>query len=444
MKFKIVFFVLTFLFFGGNNFAKTILVIEKDSLIVKSNSKVIGKILDSKVKKLAKTGYPFAKIILEEYKRKAGDDIFRYRIQQGEKVVIDTIVYGKFKKREVNVIERNISELPIGKFNYLKVNQAINDLRSVDYLTIENRKSIYKTGLRLYVKSKDKMKIDALLSYKKGKTESGIVGNFSIEMQNLFGIGRHASLSWRRPNLKTNRIKLKYYEPYIFNTGFSLMGEYYQDFYDTLYVKRDINLHVFYQISHRLKVGYVNSLENIYPSKGGEDAGIDEKKKYGTSVLVDGYFGRGIFVNKIFCELGMKSSKNEELYFSTISSNLKIRYKKFGSNIKAKYGIVDSENNIQIYDKLKLGGGEFLRGAYFEQYLTEEYYGFSFEIGIFSGESNIFTFYDLGILRELNSPTHHLGFSMKLPAGKSHISLTIGFNVAESYENGKVHIRWNL
>jgi len=132
------------------------------------------------------------------------------------------------------------------------------------------------------------------------------------------------------------------------------------------------------------------------------------------------------------------------LYFSTISSDLIIRYKLFGSNIKAKYGIVDSKAGVQIYDKIKLGGGEFLRGAYFEQYLTEEYYGFSFEIGIFSGKSNLFAFYDLGILRELNEPTHHIGMSVKLPAGKSHISLTIGFNLDESYENGKVHLKWNL
>jgi len=436
--------VLLFIMFYNNSSAKTILVINNDSTIVDLNKRKVEKVLDSKVKNLAIKGYPYAKIILEKYKKENEDDIFTYRIQKGENAVIDTIVYGKYKKREINIIERNITELPLGQYNYLKVNRAINDLKQIEYLSVSDRKNIYKSGLRLYTKPKNKTKLDALLSYKKEKDESGIIGNFSIEMQNLFGLGRHASLSWYRPNLKTNRIKINYFEPYIFNSRFSLEGEYYQDFHDTLYVKRDIDLRIYYQFNPKLRIGYINSLENVFSSEGGEKMGIKSMKQYGTSIGIDGSLGDGIAIDNFFGKVGMKSFENNKMYFSTISSDLIIRYKLFGSNIKAKYGIVDSKAGVQIYDKIKLGGGEFLRGAYFEQYLTEEYYGLSFEIGIFSGKSNLFAFYDLGILRELNEPTHHIGMSVKLPAGKSHISLTIGFNLDESYENGKVHLKWNL
>ena len=437
-------FALLFIIFCSNLFAKTIIIIDNDSTIVNLNKIKVKDMLDSKVKKLAKKGYPFAKIILEKYKKENEDNIFKYRILKGENVVIDTIVYGKYKKREVNIIERNITELPLGQYNYLEVNKAISDLKKIDYLSVSNGNNIYKNGLRLYTEPKNKTKLDALLSYKKEKDKSGIIGNFSIEMQNLFGLGRHASLSWYRPDFKTNRIKLSYYEPYIFNSGFSVKGEYYQDFYDTLYVKRDIDLHIYYQFNSKLRFGYINSLENIYSTKGGEKNGIKSMKQYGTKVRVDGDFGNRIANNNFFCELGMKSFANNKLYFSNISSNLIIRYKKFGSNIKAKYGIVDSKTEIQIYDKIKLGGEDFLRGAYFEQYLTEEYYGLSFELGIFSSESNIFAFYDIGVIKELPKPTHQIGLSLKLPTGKSSVSLTIGFNIDESYENGKVHLKWNL
>ncbi|MEA3499644.1 MAG: hypothetical protein U9R41_01290 [Candidatus Marinimicrobia bacterium] len=428
----------------NNLFGETILVIGNDSTVVNLDKRNVERILDSKVKKFVKKGYPYAKIILEKYKTENEDNIFKYRIQKGEYVTIDTIVYGKYKQREINIIERDITELPLGEYNYLKVNKAINDLKQIEYLSVSNRKNIYKTGLRLYTEPKNQTKLDALFTYKKERDESGIIGNLSIEMQNLFGLGRRASLSWYRPNLKTNRIKLNYYEPYIFNSGFSVKGEYFQDFHDTLYVKRDIDLHIYYQFNPKLQFGYINSLENIYSTEGGENIGIKSMKKYGTSIRLDGIFGNGILVNYFVGEIGMKSNNDDKMYFSTISSDLIIRYKKFGTNIKVKYGIVDSKSEIQIYDLIKLGGADFLRGAYFEQYLTEEYLGFSFEFGIFSGESNIFAFYDLGLLRELTKPTHHIGLSVKLPTGKSSISLTIGFNIDESYENGKVHLRWNL
>lgn len=436
--------LLLIILFYNNSKAKTFLLINNDSTIVKSNSDKVEKILDSKVREFAKKGYPYAKIILEKYEKKDENDLFKFRVQKGEYVTIDTIVYGKYKEREVNIIERNITELPLGEYNYLKADKAIHELKQINYLSVSNRKNIYKTGLRLYTKPKNKAKLDALLSYKKETDESGIIGNFSIEMQNLFGLGRYASLSWYRPNFKTNRIKLNYFEPYIFNSGFSVMGEYFQDFHDTLYVKRDIDLHIYYQFNPKLQLGYINSLENIYSSEGGEKIGYKSMKQYGTRLRIDGKWGKGIVINDFFGEIGMKNFENDKMYFSSIFSNLIIRYKKIGANIKVKYAIVDSKSEIKIYDIIKLGGADFLRGAYFEQYLTEEYYGLSFEFGVFSGRSNLLAFYDLGILRELNSPTNHIGLSVKLPTGASSVSLTIGFNLDESYENGKVHLKWNL
>ncbi len=436
--------VILFVAFCNHSFAKTIVIIDNDSVVVNLDNQKIEQILDSVVKKNAQNGFPFAKIILEKYKRENSNNIFKYRIQKGENVVIDTIVYGKYKKREVNIIEKHISELPLGQYNYLKVKNAMKDLESVEYLEVLNVNNIYNNGLRLYTKPQNNTKLDALVSYKKDKDKSGVIGNFSIEMQNLFGLGRQVFLSWYRPDFKTNRIKLYYFEPYIFNSGFSVKGEYYQDLYDTLYVKRDIDLHIYYQFNPKIRFGYINSLENVFSTKAGEAIGIESMKQYGTKVRFNGNFGKGIFDNSIFAELGLKSYSNEKLYFSNISSDLTMRYKLFGSNIKVKYGIVDSKTGVKLYDMIKLGGADFLRGAYFEQYLTEEYYGLSVEFGIFSDKSNIFAFYDLGIVKELANNKHHVGLSLKLPTGKSSISLTIGFDINESYENGKVHLKWNL
>ncbi len=54
-----------------------------------------------------------------------------------------------------------------------------------------------------------------------------------------------------------------------------------------------------------------------------------------------------------------------------------------GVNIDILGGYVASEDPIALYDQFKLGGANFLRGAYFEQYITNAFIGWKIEAGYF-------------------------------------------------------------
>ncbi len=417
-------------------------VIESDTISV-NDEKVLEASLNNYVVSLGDVGYPYIEATLDAYVKTGENEYFHYRIDKGIKTTIDTVVFGDYSPREISLLSRYITLPESGVFNYSQVRDMINELRSNTLLNVEERADIYNNGLRLYTEAKQDIRFDAIASYKQEADRQGVVGDISLELINLGGLGRLASFYWSRPTLGVNSIDLSYTEPYIFNKPFSARLAFSQRFQDSLYVKRDLDLAVIYHINQRsdLTVNYVN--EHISTTTVGSDSGFVTQNRSASNVSLKWLSKPGNISGSVNMTTGLHFSTNQHVSRSELNARLKLRKSILGANLNILGGYVASEDPIALYDQFKLGGANFLRGAYFEQYVTNAYVGWKIEAGYFR-RAHLFVFYDGVIMQHADPVSHHLGVGFSLPAGKNRLTIAIGLNPEESFQQAKFHLSWNM
>lgn len=389
-------------------------------------------------------GYPFVQLVLDSYSKNANTEFFHYRITKGEKVTIDTVVFGEYSPREISLLSRYISLPQSGNFHYSKVREMINELKSDPLINVEERVDIYQNGVRFYTEAKQNIRFDAVVAYKEEYTKRGIVGNISCELVNLGGLGRLANFYWSRPSLGVNMIDISYTEPYILNKPFSLQGAFSQRYQDSLYVKRDLDLGVIYHINRRsnFRISYQN--EYISTTQTGSDSGFVTRRRSGSDLSLYWVSPRKIIYGYINARSGIKLASGELISRSLFDAGLSMRKSRLGINMKLLGGLLVSREPIALYDKFKLGGGGFLRGAYFEQFITDKFIGWQMESGYFYDNTRIFFFYDGALMHNKKDLTHHIGIGFSLPAAKNRITIAVGFDPAESIQQAKFHLSWDM
>ena len=417
-------------------------VIENDTISV-NNEKALESTIDNYIVSLGDQGYPHIEAILNAYVKKGENEYFHYRVDKGIKTMIDTVVFGDYSPREISLLSRYITLPESGVFNYSQVRNMINELKANTLLDVGERADIYKNGLRFYTVAKQNVRFNAIVAYKQEADRQGIIGNISFELINLGGLGRLASFYWSRPTLGVNSIDLSYTEPYIFNKPFSAKLAFSQRFQDSLYVKRDLDLGVIYHMSQRsnFTVNYVN--EHIGTTNIGSDSGFVTQNRSATNISILWLAKPGNISGSINLTTGLHFASNQRISRSELDARLTLRKSILGVNIDILGGYVASEDPIALYDQFKLGGANFLRGAYFEQYITNAFIGWKIEAGYFK-RAHLFAFYDGVIMQHADPVTHHLGVGFSLPAGNNRLTIAIGLNPKESFQQAKFHLSWDM
>ena len=417
-------------------------VIENDTIRVTNENELETK-LDEFLINFGDMGFPHIEAVLDAYVKKEEDEYFRYRIDKGNKVVIDTVVFGDYSPREISLLSRYITLPESGVFNFSEVRNMIDELKTNPLLDVEERADIYNNGLRLYTEAKQDIRFDAMAAYKQEDDKQGIVGDVSMELVNLGGLGRLASFYWSRPTLGVNSFDLSYTEPYIFNRPFSLAASFSQRYQDSLYVKRDLDLAVIYHMNQRssLRVNYVN--EQISTSDNGSDSGFVSQNRSGSNLNMFWRSKPGKIKVQVDVISGLRFAKEQRISTSELVLSLEFRPSFLGLNLDILGGYVSSENPIALYDQFKLGGANFLRGAYFEQYVTNAYLGWKLEAGYFK-RLRLFAFYDGVIMQHDDPVSHHFGIGFSLPAGSNRLTIALGMNPDEGFRQAKFHLVWDF
>jgi hypothetical protein len=418
-------------------------VIEKDTIQVHGPTGIDAAINDYLVN-IGDQGYPHIKAVLNTYKKENGNEYFQYRIDKGQHAMIDTVVFGDYSPREISLLSRYITLPESGEFNYTDLRNMLDELRSNPLLKVQERADIYDSGLRLYTEAKQDIRFDAMAAYKQENDKQGVVGEMSLELVNLGGLGRLASFYWSRPTLGVNSFDLSYTEPYIFNKPFSAKASFSQRYQDSLYVKRDLDLAVIYHMNQRssLIVNYVN--EQISTSESGSDSGFVSQNRSGSNVSLTWRSKPGKVSAYFDLIAGLRFATEQRISTTELKAGLKFRPSVLGLNLDILGGYVGSEDPIALYDQFKLGGANFLRGAYFEQYATNAFIGWKIEAGYFK-RLHLFAFYDGVVMDHSNPVSHHLGFGFSLPAGNNNrLTIALGMNPEESFRQAKFHVRWEM
>lgn len=420
-------------------------IIEQDTLTAGSET-ALKQILGDHLLHLGNQGFPFAQLVLHAYERRENTEYFHYRISKGEQTRIDTIVFGDYRPREISLLSRTLrlSGEQQENFHYGKIREILADLKANPLLEVEERADIYGNGLRLYTKARQDIRFDAVLAYKEENTARGMVGNLSCELINLGGLGRVAHFYWSRPTLHVNAIDVAYTEPYVLNKAFSIDAAFSQRFQDSLYVKRDWNIGLTFHLGPRSNLSIDYQYEYIGTTETGSDSGFVTQRRSGTDVSLLYQSPPRPFRIQALLRSGIRPDAGFLLSRNAAEMRMTYQPSRLGFHINILGGIAASRRPVALYDQYKLGGAAFLRGAYFEQYRTDRFLGWQAELGYFLGETQIFAFYD-GVWMPLPRPLrHHIGIAFALPAGRNRITLALGYDLAESLRQSKVHFIWDM
>lgn len=418
----------------------TFVVVQNDTLNVEDGDE-IQSILQSKLVQLGDGGFPFSEFSLDQYVKDNGDDYLIYRGNRQEHVQIDTVVFGDYTDREIKLLSHYIAFPDTGDFNYTQVRKTIDHLKTLDWLKVEDKADIRENGLRLYTSAKQDIRFDAVAAYKQDSDKSGVVGHVACDVNNLLGLGRKASFSWSNPDLDISEILIAYKEPYIFNKPFSISGDYSQRYEDSSYVKRDLNLSMIYHINleSNLYISYRN--EQITQRDTAQSSGYLKESRYGSIVLLNMKNSWKAFSVRADIEAGVITETDNIISTLNGKAGLAWHPSRIGLNFSLLGALVSSKDALEDYDKIKLGGAEFLRGSYFEQYECEKYLGWQLEAGLFTEGLNLYAFYDGAYLGEL---IHQAGIAIRLPAGKNFITIGVGGDLNANIGDAKFYVIWDM
>ncbi|MDZ7820736.1 MAG: hypothetical protein U5N26_02360 [Candidatus Marinimicrobia bacterium] len=352
------------------------------------------------------------------------------------------MVFGDYSPREISLLSRYISLPESGKFHYSRVREMIGELRTNPLLEVEERADIYRNGLRLYTEARQDIRFDAVAAYKEEAEKKGIIGNISCELANLGGLGRQASFYWSRPSLGVNAIDISYTEPYVFNKPFSLQGAFTQRYQDSLYVKRDLDLGLVYHLGRRsrFRISYQN--EHISTAVSGSDSGFAVQRRSGSDIAFEWMTPVSEVYGYVNVRSGITLALDNLISRSRLEAQLSVRRSRWGGNVRLLGALLVSREPLALYDKFRLGGADFLRGAYFEQFVTDKFAGWQVESGYFHNRTRLFLFYDGAVLSGGQGLVHHTGIGFSLPAARNRITIAIGVDPALNLQQAKFHFSW--
>jgi hypothetical protein len=398
--------------------------------------------LDETLKHWGNSGYPFAEIILALFEEKDGVPHAYYRLNPGESVSIDTVVFGEFSRRESKRLNRIIHDDLTGPYHGEKIEDALKRLRRNEWLITEDRHDIYGNHLRFYARKVEDFTFDALMSY---QSDAGsIVGLAEFNMVNFLGLGRQAEFQWYHPSARTNKVYLQWIEPYLFNSGLSAEIRLKQEHEDTLYVYRDGRIRLIWH-GKDIKLGVLATGEKIYTTEAGDQAGISSGSRQLSAIdlMYESKMNES-FQYALTCQAGVRTGGDTLQYPVEFNTHIKYSGQSVYFQTALFGGWIEGKGKPAPYQLYRLGGSEFLRGALFEQYRTSGFRGITLEGGFDDGSVRLGLFTDLAILSGSDDMMIHTGTTLILPAGKSKLRLLLGFDIRQPLSNGKFHFGWTF
>lgn len=398
--------------------------------------------LNETLKTWGNAGYPFAEIVLALFEEKDGIPHIYYRLNPGESVTVDTVVFGDFSVGESRRLNRIIHDDLTGLYQGDKIDDALKRLRNNAWLVTEEHHDIYGNHLRLYVRKVEDFNFDALMSYQ--SDAGGMVGMAEFSMVNFLGLGRQAEFRWYHPSVQTNRVHLRWIEPYLFNSGFTADIRLKQEHEDTLYVYRDGRVRLIWY-GRDFKLGVLASREEIFTTQAGDIAGISEGSRqlsafdlsYEPDLTESFHYSLSFLA-------GIRTGGDTLQYPVELKTGVKYSGKPFYIQSEFSGGWILGDGIPAVYQLYRLGGSEFLRGALFEQYRTSRFTGITLEGGLDDGKIRFGLFSDLALLSGVNNVLIHAGTTLILPAGKSKLRILLGFDVRQPLNQGKFHFGWTF
>ncbi len=374
-------------------------------------------------------GYPFTQVNIKSFfffndslTHQTKTDIF-ISIDKLKKSKIDKIEVVGNTKTNIGVIIRN-SRLKVGElYSEKRINDIPRQLNKLRFFRVIGKPKYYFNSkdegiLQIDVKELQTNQFDGIIGYVPASPnrKGYFTGFVNINLRNMFGTGRGASIKWQQENQSTQELELKYLEPWIFNYPFNIKLDLFQRKQDSTYVQRKFTGNIEFLATENISASLIFSTESTIPNQSNSNrftvfnsniftTGVDLIIDTRNDILLP---KSGIYFNNSY-KFSSKKINGPQKYL-TSSTILKSTMQRLELGFSFYYSIFKNNvvsfsvnakelksNSIETSDLFRFGGTNTVRGYREKQFLGNRIIWSNLEYRfMLPPESYAFAFYDLG------------------------------------------------
>ncbi len=388
-----------------------------------------------------------------------------FRLDPGEKVIIDTVIYEGAERTSPELLCREsvvlIGQTPDTK----KISTYLENFKNYPFLSIKSQPEIVKTragtfGLLVQVAEHSTNVFSGAVGYvpPTGTTKGYVTGEVEINLNNISGRGRRLNVYWSKPNRNSQQIDLSYYEPWILKTNYSATGRFSQVLRDTLAVIRELDIGFGRRMSRRGSASLNLNYTATMPTAGGRELlGLTDISTRGIGINIK-YDSRDNPANP---RRGILLGGNTYISRRT-EDDKRLWQDKFGVNGEAVLSLRPQfvaaciwnyrgqwlSEGVPVYsDYYWLGGARTLRGYANDLFGGSEVAGMNYELRwLISKNGRMHLFFDQGYYRlpvagaDGRSYPHSYGIGLRLDSRMGIIGLDYGFGRGDTFSTAKIHV----
>ena len=423
------------------------------------------------------TGYPFIKVRIPAvsfYSDSSSGKYYadvRLKIDRGSKNNINKIEIAGNTKTKDYVITRELRIQPGEVYSQKKIEELPDRLNRLRFFDPVSTPSFYLNSknegvLVINIKEKETNNFDGIIGYIPGvNNQPGyLTGLVNINLRNIFGTGRIASINWQQIDRTSQALELHYLEPWFLGYPFNLTGSLVQTKQDSSYVQRKFEAGVEFLASEDFTASLLFSSEVVIPT-------INENyipPVFNSSSITTGVSlkydtrddpyapTRGILFNNLdsYSKKTIKGpasliteTTQMKINLQRIQIDLGLYYSPFKRQVIA-FGIHGREllgTSFEISDLYRLGGTSTLRGYLENQFMGSRIAWSNLEYRfLLARRSYLFTFLDAGYYFNAAVDTKEdyrlgYGFGLSIETGLGVLGVSFALGKGDTFSQGKIH-----
>lgn len=447
--------------------AKEIINYYKDQTIsANSYQELTNRILND----ILRDGYLYPVLTLSAVVPTTEGDLTRlnpqFRLDRGEQVVIDTVLYAGVKHTAPELLNRESAFL-IGRTpDSKRIANFIKNFNNYPFLSVQSQPEIVKTregryGLIVQLTERSTNSFSGVVGYipTTATTKGYFTGEVDVNLNNISGRGRRLNVFWSKSTRYSQQIDLKYFEPWILRSNYNAEGQFSQILRDTLVVLRSfeggIGRRFFGNGSVTLKLNYTATM----PTAGGRQLlGLTDLRTHGLG-LSGRYDTRDYPINpQQGMMIGFSTYLSRRIdqnihrlwqYQAEINGEIDLKLRSqlvvaCGWNYKGKW----LSKGAPVYsDYYWFGGARSLRGYPNEFFGGAEVAWSNNELRWLIGKNGrAHLFFDQGYYRRpINTVNERFypssyGVGLRLDSRMGVIGLDYGFGKGDTFSTAKIHV----
>ncbi|MCT4580150.1 MAG: hypothetical protein N4A35_01935 [Flavobacteriales bacterium] len=385
------------------------------------------------IKLLENSGYPFARIQLEDVELKKEGILAGVALDKGPLITIDSIYIKTNDKVSIPTVYNAIKLKPGDIYNEKALQEIALRIKEIPYLKeskgVEVEFINKKCNVYLYLNTVKSNNFNGVLGVQPDQNGAiTLTGDVDVKLLNSFYKGEFIRFNWRQTQQLTQDLKLGFNYPFLFNTGFGVDTKLNIYKRDTTFVDANLRMGVDYVFSGMNKVMffYENKNSNLLSTANYQNISVlpeyadVTKRNYGINVVLQNLDYRfnprkGYGIN-IGGSVGGKRIKQNQALPEEIYENVRLNTFVYNIEGELRYfipikrkatimlrgrGASFYNENVFTNELYRIGGIQTIRGFDEESIFVSSYAVASLEYRyLLEQNSNIYVFGDYGWLEK--------------------------------------------